>query len=60
MEDGEEPDSQMTEKSFASTLSMRHSIIRHDSYRQILDNGGWGDLGLISTSGSHTAPEQEL
>lgn len=62
-EDDNDPgESQQTEKSFVSTLSMRHSLTRREAYYEMLDNarGDWVGLGLLSTDGSHTAPEKEL
>ena len=62
-EDDNDPgESQQTEKSFVSTLSMRHSLTRREAYYDMLDNarGDWVGFGLLSTDGSHTVPEKEL
>ncbi|KAF4121425.1 DNA repair metallo-beta-lactamase [Geosmithia morbida] len=55
-------DSQQTDASFASTLSMRHSEARHDAYYQMLHgkNDRWPEFGLLSTDGNHSAIEKEL
>lgn len=62
-EQGEPEDSQETEKSFTSTLSMRHSLARREAYYQMLENantGDWTSIGLLSTNDSHTVMDEEL
>lgn len=55
-------ESQHTEKSFVSTLSMRHSIQRREAYYDMLHNSGgnWSGFGLLSTDGGHGVVEKEL
>ena len=59
----EQGESQQTERSFVSTLSVRHSSTRREAYFQMLENAGdddWAGIGLISTDGNHTVPDKEL
>ncbi|KAL6854783.1 hypothetical protein ACO1O0_005908 [Amphichorda felina] len=59
----EQSESQQTERSFVSTLSVRHSSTRREAYLQMLENAGdddWAGIGLISTDGNHTVPDKEL
>ena len=56
-------DSQQTNKSFSSTISIRDSTVRRDAYFQMLANmndDDWAPIGLISTNGEHTKLDQEL
>jgi hypothetical protein len=56
-------ESQQTEKSFVSTLSMRHSLQRREAYYEMLHGSGdcgWSGFGLLSTDGGHSAMEREL
>lgn len=56
-------ESQQTEKSFVSSLSMRHSLQRREAYYEMLHNSGtdgWSGFGLISTDGGHGVREREL
>ncbi|CAH0047160.1 unnamed protein product [Clonostachys solani] len=57
-EDG--PDSQQTDKSFVSTLSVGASSIRKEAYFRMLKGEEWDGDGLISTNGGHTMMEEEL
>lgn len=59
----EQGESQQTERSFVSTLSVRHSSTRREAYFQMLEKAGdddWAGIGLISTDGNHTVPDKEL
>lgn len=59
----EQGDSQETEKSFTSSLSMKHSLARREAYYQMLQNANtdnWGSIGLLSTNDSHTVMDREL
>jgi hypothetical protein len=55
-------ESQVTEKSFNSALSDRHSLTRREAYYNMLEaaDGGWAAIALISTNDGHTATETEL
>lgn len=56
-------ESQQTEKSFVSTLSMRHSLQRREAYYEMLHGSGdcgWTGFGLLSTDGGHSAMERKL
>ncbi|VUC25537.1 unnamed protein product [Clonostachys rosea] len=53
-------DSQQTDKSFVSTLSMSASSIRKEAYYRMLIGDEWDGDGLISTNGGHTMMEEEL
>lgn len=56
-------DSQRTEASVASAISMRHSLSRREAYCRMLDNAagdGWRPITLLSTDGSHTIADEEL
>ena len=56
-------ESQQTDRSFVSTISMRHSLTRREAYYQMLENAdgdGWTGISLISTGGNHTVPDKEL
>ena len=60
---GGNSESQQTEKSFTSAISMRHSRTRQETYRAVLEaseHGDLGDIGLISTGDNHTVMEREL
>lgn len=61
--DEDQGESQQTEKSFVSTLSMRHSLQRREAYYEMLYNTGgesWSGFGLLSTDGGHSVLEKEL
>lgn len=55
-------DSQVTDESFTSALSDRHSLTRREAYYNMLEgaDGGWAAIALISTNDGHTAAEREL
>jgi hypothetical protein len=62
-EEHDEPDSQRTNKSFLSDISIRDSVIRQDAYCNMIEyarGGAWTGLGLMSTNGGHTLRETEL
>lgn len=59
----DQTDSQQTERSFVSTLSVRHSSTRREAYFQMLENARgeeWMGIGLLSTDGGHSIKEKEL
>uniref|UniRef100_A0A0L0N3R6 Protein artemis n=1 Tax=Tolypocladium ophioglossoides (strain CBS 100239) TaxID=1163406 RepID=A0A0L0N3R6_TOLOC len=56
-------DSQRTEGSLASAISMRHSLSRREAYCRMLDNAadaGWRPITLLSTDGNHSVADEEL
>lgn len=56
-------ESQQTEASFTSTLSVRHSDVRHEAYHRILngaDHEDWPGISLLSTNDNHSTVEKEL
>ena len=55
-----EDDSQTTDASLTSTLSMHHSAIRRDAYDRMLQGTAWHSIELISTGCNHSFPETEL
>ncbi|PTB65522.1 hypothetical protein BBK36DRAFT_1201930 [Trichoderma citrinoviride] len=55
-----EDDSQTTDASLTSSLSMRHSAIRRDAYDRMLQGTAWHSIELISTGCNHSFPETEL
>lgn len=62
-QEGDGPgESQQAKQSFVSTLSIHHSLSRREAYYAMLENAsdGWAGIGLLSTDGSHTVPDEEL
>lgn len=58
-----ETESQETNASFTSTLSVRHSAVRCDAYDRMLQNYhgfGWNSIELISVGCNHSVEEKEL
>ncbi|KAK5996449.1 Protein artemis [Cladobotryum mycophilum] len=62
-EEEDECESQRTDCSFTSVLSMRHSRERQEAYQRMLQNARgetWGPIELISTGSNYNTREQEL
>lgn len=58
-----ENESQETNASFTSALSIRHSAVRCDAYDRMLQNYhgiGWNSIELISVGCNHSVEETEL
>ena len=62
LEPVDQGDSQMSNKSIVSTVSVRHSIARQEAYQRMMNNvlgGEWMSVGLLSTGG-HAEPARGL
>lgn len=59
----DEDDSQVSNTSFTSTLSLHHSVTRREAYDRMLQNyhgTAWNSIELISTGCNHSVAETEL